>query len=961
MPPQPTPTPPDKRRTLYLIDGHAQIFRAYFAIRGGMTSPITGESTNATFGFVAMLHKLYSDFHPDYVAMAIDSAGPTFRDSIYPEYKATRTPPPDDFRPQVARILEVSQLYGIPILEHPDAEADDVIATVVERVLADPSMNDVFIRVASKDKDLEQLIGPRVSLFDIQTDSETDLDTLQRDKGVTPEQVVDLLVLMGDNVDNIPGVKGVGVKTASKLIAEHGSVDGMMQQLDALTPKQRENVEAAAPFFGLARRLVTLKRDVEMAFDPEAARVRPIDVAGLTKVFTQLGFNRHIRELKGLVGGSDTLEPTRVEVDQDAMQGGLFGSAGDHEPTLPMSTTPADDGWRATYSKVTTREEMDGLIEHLKAAELIAVDTETTGIAGRADLCGLCFSWEEGSGVYVPVLSPDPTMHLDWETVRDMLRPVLESDDLHKTLHHAKFDMQVLRHAGVELRGVVCDSMIAGYLLQLPGVGLDAMTLALLGHTMIPITSLIGESGRGRTQLTMDQVDLDAVAPYAAEDADATLRLTRLLTPKLEERGMASLFRDVEVPLSGVLADMEWAGIRVDPDTLDQQREVLETRIVELRDEVRERAGETQGENGGGFNPDSVMQLREVLFEKLKFPVIKKVKTGPSTDIEVLQKLADREDLDQVPERARLIPELLIEYRQLTKLVGTYLTSLKEAIREDTKRVHPSFNQTVTATGRLSSSDPNLQNIPIRTEVGRAIRKAFVAEEGHVLLGADYSQIELRMLAHLAEDEALIEAFEGGRDIHAAVAAETFGVPLEQVTPEQRGRAKTINFGIIYGVTPFGLARRIEGMSVDDARTLIDGYKSRFSGIDRFLTACVDQARTEGHVTTILGRRRDIEQVHDRNPQQRALGERLAINTVVQGSAADLIKLAMLRVHGRIKREARPYRLLLQIHDELVLEVPKEDAEAAAELVREEMEAAMQLRVPLRVDVGWGASWFEAK
>ena len=945
------------QRTFYLIDGHAQIFRAYFAIRGGMTSPVTGESTNATFGFVAMLNKLFKEFKPEYVAMAIDSAGPTFRDAIYPEYKATRTPPPDDFRPQVARILEVSQLYGIPILEHPDAEADDVIATVVERVLADPGLGDVRVRIVSKDKDLEQLIGPRVTLFDIHTDSETDLRTLKKEKGVTPEQVVDLLVLMGDNVDNIPGVKGVGAKTAAKLIAEHGSVAGMLENLDALTPKQRENVEAAVEFFDVARELVTLKRDVEMEFDAEAARVRPIDVEGLTSVFTQLGFNRHTREIKDLVRDTPGLQPERVEVEADSIRGGLFGQDQAGDAVTPMSHQRAEDGWKGDYSAVVDMKGLEALVETLKRQSLIAVDTETTGTDGRSDLCGLCFSWEEGQGVYVPVRSPDPSQHLSAEEVMEKLGPVLEDEGISKTLHHAKFDMQVLRHAGVELRGVVADSMIAGYLMQLPGVGLDAMTLALLQHEMIPITSLIGESGRGKTQTTIDKAPLEEVAKYAAEDADATRRLTRLLLPRLDEVSMKSLFEDVEVPLARVLADMEWAGIRVDPDTLDQQREVLEKRIEELRDEVRERAGESDSE----FSPDSVMQLREVLFEKLKFPVVKRVKTGPSTDIEVLQKLADREDLDDVPERARLIPELLIEYRQLTKLVGTYLTSLKEAIREDTERVHPSFNQTVTSTGRLSSSDPNLQNIPIRTDVGRAIRKAFVADEGHVLLGADYSQIELRMLAHLAEDGALIEAFEGGQDIHAAVAAETFGVALEDVTPEQRGRAKTINFGIIYGVTPFGLARRIEGMSVEDAKTLIDEYKARFSGIDRFLTACVEQAKAGGYVTTILGRRRDIEQVHDRNPQQRALGERLAINTVVQGSAADLIKLAMLRVHGRIARESLPYRLLLQIHDELVLEVPEGDAEAAGAVVREEMESAMTLRVPLKVDVGWGASWYEAK
>ena len=965
------PMPRDPDRTLYLIDGHAQIFRAYFALAGpggggagSMTSPVTGEPTHSTFAFTAMLNKLFLGQKPRMAAMAIDTKGKGFRDELYPDYKANRTPPPDDFKPQVPRILEITQLYGIPVLGKEGAEADDIIATVVQRVLDDPELNDVHVRIVSKDKDLEQLIGPRVTLYDIHTDTTVDMQTLKEEKGISPDQVVDVLTLMGDKVDNIPGVDGIGPKTAAKLIGEYGSVNGIVANLENIKGKRRENLEKGREFFDIARRLVTLDRKVDIDFDPATANIVKIDANALHRVFKDLGFNRHLQDLERVVATLPGVEAGKVELEGEVFAEGLFssadaavGQAGGHEPLTTDEVTTAAEG---EYRAVRTQSELEDLVEVLRDQKLIAVDTETMGLDTRAGLAGICLAWEEGKGVYIPVAAPEGERHLSAEEVLKAMRSVLEDERIGKTLHHAKFDLQVLRHAGCELRGLTFDSMIAGFLLGLPGVGLDAMALSQLRHENIPIERVIGDRPRGKSgtpQIAMHEAPLDLVTPYAAEDADVTLRLTRVLRPQLEESGLMPLMRDVEVPLVSVLASMEEAGIRVDPAVLDEQKEPMTGRIEDVRDEIIRRAGEA----GAGVNIDSVPQLREMLFDRLKFPVIKRVKTGPSTDIEVLERLAERDEFDHTPRDAWPIPELLVEYRQLTKLVNTYLVSLKQAIRGDTGRVHPSFNQTVAATGRLSSSDPNLQNIPIRTEIGRNIRRAFIAEPGHVLISADYSQIELRVLAHLSGDEALIQAFREGKDIHTAVAAETFGIAEEDVTKEQRNQAKTINFGIVYGVTPYGLVRRIEGLDLDAAKRLIADYKQRFTGIDRFLQECIDHAVEHGYVKTILGRRRIIEQVRARHGGQRALGERLAINSVVQGSAADLIKVAMVNLHRRLVGAGHPGRILLQIHDELVLEAPKEEADRVQAMTVQAMEGAMDLAVPLSVDAGRGVSWYDAK
>jgi DNA polymerase-1 len=916
--------------TLYLIDAFAQIFRAYYAIRTPMHSPATGEPTQAVFGFTGMLLKLLSQLQPSYVVVASDSPGKTFRDELYDQYKATRRDTPEELLSQVPRVFQVVEGFGVPVIGKPGLEADDVIATIVQRVLDDPALSHLHVRIVSKDKDLEQLLGDRVSLFDIHTDTTTDVAALMANKGIRPDQVIDLLTLMGDTSDNVPGVEGIGPKTAAQLIQQFGSLDNILANLDQLKGKRRENIEKARDTLPLSRKLVTLKRDADFSFSLEEARVKPPDPARLLPLFQQLGFNRFREEVQRLA-------PTSPAAP--AQQEDLFSA--------PPPTLGAHTAAEGQYEAITAIEQLHTLAATLRAQPLVSVDTETTGLEREALLCGLSFAWEEGKGVYVPLRSPTPEQHLSPEQVLPVLGPLLEDPSLPKCGHNLKFDAGALLNAGITLRGVVCDSLLASILTDPTRSGhkLDELALAYFDHRMIPIAELIGEGG------TMDQVPLAKIATYAAEDADLSLRLCRRFLPKIDELGMGALLRQVEAPLCVILARMEAQGILCDPAELRQQGQALGQRVEELRQQVWGLAGEE-------FQLESTQQLAEVLFTKLGFPPGKRTKTGYSTDITVLEKLAAREDRSQ-PHTA--LPRLVIEYRQLAKLISTYLGNLEAAISPHDGRIHSTFHQMVTATGRLASHNPNLQNIPVRTEIGRQIRRAFVAPPGHMLICADYSQIEIRLLAHLSEDPALIAAFIQDQDIHAAVAAQVFGVPLDQVTRSLRDQAKTINFGIIYGVTAFGLASRVEGMDLGAATALIADYKRRFPGIERFLDQCVQQALDQGYVATIMGRRRAIPELRERDRNLRSLGERLAINSVVQGSAADLIKAAMVRVQERIDRETLPLVLLLQIHDELVFEAPADQAPALAELVCREMEAAMTLKVPLRAEAGIGADWMTAK
>jgi DNA polymerase-1 len=836
----------------------------------------------------------------------------------------------------------------------------------------------------SRDKDLGQLVDARVHLFDPQSDKVLGVEELFESKGVRPDQVVDMLALMGDPTDNVPGVRGIGPKTAAKLIGEHGTLDALLANLDKVKGKTGEAIAAQKDILPLSRRLVALKDDVELSFRLEDARVDPgrADAAALDTEMHRLGFNRHAQDMRGWLGVGKGGAAGAAAGGAAGMAAGDAGPASRpaakpasaaaqpeefglfNPPPEASFEAPAVDGAatqalaRGDYRMLGDAASLAAFVAAARSAcaagATLAFDTETTSLNPvSAKICGISLAFEPGKAVYVPIRSPEPDAHLGEEAVLAAVRPLLEDPAVRKTAHNAKFDLVALRAAGVRVRGLAGDSMVASYVADATRSThrMDALAEAVLGHRCIPITDLIGT---GRHQRRFDEAPLALAVPYAAEDADVALRLAAALEAQVDAAGLGELYRTVEVPLVEVLAELEWNGIRVDPAELERQRAALEVRIDDLKGRIERSAPRP-------FNIDSPKQLAEVLFNGpaddppgLGLKVVKRTKTGASTDMEVLEKLA------QDPAVETDIPARILEYRQLAKLVGTYLVALREAIDPATGRIHASFHQAVTATGRLSSSDPNLQNIPIRTEVGREIRKAFVAEPGNELLSADYSQIELRVLAHLSEDPALIAAFKGGADIHRAVAAEVYGLAPADVTDEQRNAAKMVNFGIIYGITPFGLARRLgAGTSNERARQIIEDYKRRFSRIDAFLQRCVQEARDQGHVATILGRRRAVPQVHSRNPAERALGERIAINTVVQGSAADLIKLAMLRIHRDMPARFPKARMLLQIHDELVFEAPAAEMGPLGAFVTEAMSGAMSLRVPLEVSSWHGPTWDE--
>jgi DNA polymerase I len=895
-------------RTFYLVDGYAQLFRAYYAPFRPLSSP-SGESVKAVYVFTQMLLSILTKEQPDYVAVAFDvSDETTERKAFFPDYKVHREAAPDDLHTQFARATQVIEAMRIPIFRVNGQEADDLIATIAERLKG----SDVELRIVSKDKDLHQVLSEQVKLWDPSTGELIGPERLWETRGYRPEQAVEIQTLVGDATDNVPGVHGVGPKTAVKLIERYGTADAVLAHADEQTPKLRERLLEARDLLPITRQLVTLRRDLDFDFDVEACRTPVLTKDDLRGVFTELGFRSF---LEGLPDG-----------EQAAV-------------AAPTDDVPRD------YRLVDSEAALAELVALMKEQPVVAVDTETTSLRPvDAELCGLSFSWSAGSAWYVGVRSRVAPM-LDPKVTIEALRPVLEDPAIRKVGQNLKYDITVLAGAGIELRGELFDTMIAASLLnpERRGVGMDDLARDLLGITTTPISTLIG---KGKGQRSMLDVPIEELTAYAAEDADVTWRLFERLEGEIEAAGsaLAGLFRDVEMPLVRVLASMERAGVTIDVDLLRAYREQLVARIDDLRARIEDAAG-------CAFNVDSPKQLAEVLFTHLALPVVKKTKTGFSTDAEVLETLAGS---TQHP-----LPVLLLEYRELTKLLGTYVDPLPTFVSPRTGRLHASFNQTGAATGRLSSSDPNIQNIPIRTDAGREIRRAFVArDDAHLLLAADYSQIELRFLAHFSEDEELVRAFREGLDIHTYVASQIFETPLAEVQDDQRRLAKTVNFGIVYGQTAYGLARTLR-IPPSDAQAFIEAYKARYVGLDRFLRACVEEAKTHGSVATILGRRRPIPQVHSRNFNERALGERLAINTVIQGSAADLIKLAMVNLHARLEREAPEARMLIQVHDELVLETPRADAERVKDLTLEEMAGAMTLRVPLRVDAVLGSTWLE--
>ncbi|WP_337176502.1 DNA polymerase I [Paludisphaera sp.] len=894
------------RPTFYILDAYSLIFQVFHAIPE-MTSP-GGEPRNAAFGVFRDLLNIFRDRKPGYIAAAFDGGGPVFRSEIFADYKANRSEMPVDLVPQLAVIRSIVEGFNVPVLVEPGMEADDVIATLARR--GEERGLDVYI--CTSDKDARQLISDHVRILNLRKNSVMDAEGLEKEWGIRPSQVVDYLSLTGDAVDNVPGVPGVGPVLASGYLRQFGDLETLLANPDKVKgPKKQQALRDHAEAARRARSLVALREDLPLELDWDALKASPPNVEALRAICIESGFHRFLSELG--------------------------------EAKAPEAVAASRSEWVAQYSTIDTPEAFHAFLEELRKQPVFCIDTETTGLNPLLSaLVGIAISWKAGEAYYLPLRGPLGHRLLDAELVLEGLRPILADPNVEKVGQNLKYDMLALGRAGVPIEGPITDTMILSYLLESGerNHGLDQLSDRLLGHAMIPISDLIG---KGRKQLRMDQVDVPRVAEYAGEDADATWRIYEILAPRVREEGLWGLYADLERPLVSILARMEDRGVMVDVPRLRRLSEDFAARLAEMETEIHALAGRP-------FNINSVPQLRQVLFEDLKLPRLRKTPGGESsTDTEVLEELASKHPL----------PALLVRHRQLTKLKGTYLDALPDLVHPDDGRIHASFNQGVAATGRLSSSDPNLQNIPVRTEEGRQIRQAFVAEgDDHVLMTADYSQIELRILAHYSGDPAMRRAFEADLDIHQAVAARIFGVPEDQVDSNMRRVAKTVNFGVIYGLSPFGLAGRL-GIKQAEAATFIEAYFQEYQGVDRFITATLESAQSAGRVETILGRRRPIAGIKTTTGRNRNLAERLAVNTVIQGSAADLIKRAMILVDRRLSAEGLESRMILQIHDELVFEGPRAEAAALAALVREEMTGALELSVPLKVDLAAGPNWLD--
>ncbi|MCD4749562.1 MAG: DNA polymerase I [Thermoanaerobaculales bacterium] len=885
-----------KRKSLYLVDGPNMAFRAFFAIRGMSNSQ--GLPTNALFGFASMVLKLVRDEQPDHLAIVWDHKGGSFRRRLYPDYKGTRPDMPHALREQMPWFQHLTKALDIPFLELEDYEADDLMGTLAHRW-----QTDLDVVLVTSDKDLMQLVGEHVTLLDTMKDRRIKTPDVFEKFGCEPSLVPDALGIWGDASDNIPGVKGIGEKGAKKLLDTWGGLDEIYRHIDEVEPKGiRSKLEADRENAYLSRDLATIRTDapVDLGLD-DLGLAWPPPEGPARELFTQLEFRSLLKEFGG-----------------------------------EMQTVD-----RSGYRLVITEENLSGLAEELGRAKRFALDTETTGLdTMRAHLVGLSFCTDADSAWYVPVGHDglDSTRQLSWDLVRSVLGPILENPDIGKTGQNLKFDLKILNRHGISVAGADGDTLLADTLLSPDRRShrLDELALIHLGHKTIPFSEAVG----GRDSFAT--VELENACRYAAEDAHVTWLLDSKLGKSLQEECLYDLYSEVEVPLMSVLTRMELRGIEVD-------RDKLMTLSVELGERIRAAEGQCHFYAGGPFNIGSVKQLREILFERLGLPVIRSTKTGPSTNEAVLTELAAEHAL----------PRAILDYRSLVKLKNTYADPLPQLIHPETGRIHTTFSQTTTATGRLASTDPNLQNIPIRTQEGRRIRQAFIAPPGRRLLSADYSQVELRVLAHLCGGKGgFAEAFALGADIHTQTAAGLLGISPEEVTRSQRSLAKAVNFGIVYGQSAFGLAQT-QGISRSEAASYIDRYKKKFPEIETFHKETLAFAKEHGYVRTMLGRRRPID-LEGGNFAQRRGAERMAVNTPVQGSAADLIKLAMIKVDRRLMDEFPGQYLLLQVHDELLLEVEEDQADAVSEMVRHEMSTAMDLSVPLEVDVGSGKTWDEA-
>ena len=917
-------------KKLVLIDGSSYLYRAFHAL-----PPLTnefGEPTGALFGVVNMLKSVLAE-KPDYVAYVVDASGPTFREALDPTYKANRAPMPDDLRAQVQPLCDIVHALGITIITEPGVEADDVIGTLALRGFAEG----LDVTVSTSDKDFAQLVrdpvdGRGVAL--VNTMSGSRMDSTQRvvEKfGVRPDQIVDFLALMGDSVDNIPGVEKCGPKTAAKWLAEYDTLDGVVANVDAIKGKIGENLRRVLDRLPLNRTLTTIKTDCALALGPQDLALRERDHEKLRELFTRYGMRQALRELEGGDAGAAPAGPGSR---------GVAAQVAPAEALDPALSAPGE------YETVLTQERLDAWVETLRAADEFAFDTETDSLdALCANLVGLSFSVEPGRACYIPVAHdyPGAPAQLDKAQVLRALAPILEDASKKKLGQHGKYDIHVLRCHGVNVRGYSDDTMLESFVLNATATrhDMDSLAKKYLGYETIKYADV---AGKGAKQIPFSQVALDDATRYAAEDADVTLRLHRVLAPKLREvPPLERVYREIEIPLIPVLERIEANGVMIDADELRRQSADMARRMLEIQQRATEVAGRT-------FNMDSPKQIGALLFDELGLPATVKTPTGaPSVNEEALEAIADQHEL----------PRLILDYRGLAKLRGTYTDKLPEMLNPRTHRLHTSFHQAGAATGRLASSDPNLQNIPIRTEDGRRIRTAFIAPEGRRIVACDYSQIELRIMAHLSEDPALLRAFTSNVDVHTATAAEVFGKTIETVEPNERRAAKAINFGLMYGMSAFGLATRL-GISRGEAQDYIALYFARYPGVREYMDRTRQQARDQGYVETVFGRRLYLENINARNQGLRSGAERAAINAPMQGTAADIIKRAMIDIHGWLQPHAERALMVLQVHDELVFEVDEAFVPELVDEVKRRMAAAAELKVPLEVEAGVGLNWDQA-
>lgn len=902
-----------KKKTLFLVDGSAIFYRAYFAFIRNPLINSKGENTSATFGFVNSLLKIIREENPDYLAVAFDTKQPTFRHETYPEYKSTRAKMPDELVDELPRIRQAIDALNIPYFELDGYEADDIIGTMAKRA----EKEDFDVWCVTGDKDFFQLVNNNIKVYNPKTASDAP-EKMGRDEvkakfGVYPERVIDKLALMGDSSDNVPGVAGIGPKTANTLLQQFASLEDILSGFEQIKAKgTREKIKASIDTARLSRELVTIRTDVPVAFSFQDLKRRSVNYEETKRLFLELEFNTLLKQVLPEAEG------------------------------LPHASTEAA---KATYKTISSLAELKKLVKQLSSKKEIAVDTETTSLNPlEAKLVGVSLSDGAKVGYYVPLgHSGIGQTNLPFDEAIGEIKKLLENPKVQKIGQNIKYDLEVLHRYDVDINPVSFDTMLASYVLNPSSRqhSLGFLALKYFDYQMQPISDLIGS---GKKQKTFDTVPVDKATFYAAEDADFTFRLRGALAPLVHTHELNNLYYDIELPLIKVLASMEEAGIRVDPDFLSLLSEQMEEKLNALTGEIFEVAG-------GEFNINSTQQLSHILFEKLSLPTKGKTakKTGYATDVRVLEELA----------LLHPFPKLILDFRQLTKLKNTYIDAIPKLINPETGRVHTSFNQTIAATGRLSSTDPNLQNIPVRTEEGREIRKAFIPRDNdYILLVADYSQIELRVLAHYSGDKGLVDAFKRGEDIHARTAAEVYGVDLKDVTTDMRRAAKTANFAVIYGVTAFGLSQQSE-LDVDEAKQFIDTYFERYPDIRQYMESTKQFARDNGYVTTLFNRRRYIPEINEKNFNVRQFAERTAINTPIQGTAADMIKVAMIKIHQKMSKMRS--KMVLQVHDELVFDVYKEELDELKKIAKDGMEKAVKLKVPVVVDLGVGENWLDAK